>query len=138
MDKLVIITLLDVFLCGALAYCLLIPALKVILKKSKYEKIDGIIIDKKIRVIETTDGGGRFAHYKYKFTYQNKIYEIEDKAFSPNKKLNIGDKEIIYIKKDNPEIYLYPDIVRNRYLYVFMSLLGIIPLLVLLFGILMI
>lgn len=68
-------------------------------------------------------------YYKYEFNYLKNKYQIEDKGYGYNKKLNVGDKVTIYIKKGNPQKYIYPNRVRDRYIFLILSLVGILPLL---------
>ena len=111
---------------------LLLPSIITIIKMSSYEKVEGTIIDKEIKRIDTTEASGMFAHYKYEFKYLNKTYQIEDKGYGYNKKLEVGNTVDIFIKKGNPERYIYPNKVRDRYKYLIISLTGILPLLIIL------
>ena len=111
---------------------LLLPAIITIIKMSYYEKVEGTIIDKEIKRIDNDEGSGMFSHYKYEFKYLNKTYQIEDKWYGYNKKLEVGNKVDIFIKKGNPEMYIYPNKVRDRYKYLIISLTGILPLLIIL------
>lgn len=120
----IILILLMILIC-----LLFLPAIITIIKMFYYEKVEGVIIDKEIKFIETTDAAGKFSHYNYEFSYLNNMYHIEDKGYGYNKKLEIGDKVVIYIKKGNPQKYLYPNRVRDRYIFLLISLSGILPLL---------
>lgn len=108
---------------------LFLPAIITIIKMKSYEKIEGTIIDKDVKRFDTSEASGKAAHYKYEFYYLNKKYQIEDKGYGYEKKLEIGNTVDIYIEKGNPEKYIYPNRVRDRYKFLFLSLLGIIPLL---------
>jgi len=117
---------------GILFGLFFIPAIITMIKMAYYEKLEGTVIDKEVKWIETTDAGGKFAHYKYEFDYLGKTYQIEDKGYGYNKKLEIGNKVTIYIKKGHPDIYIYPNRVRDRFIFLLLSLTGILPLLFLL------
>lgn len=119
-----ILILLMILIC-----LLFLPAIITIIKMLYYEQIEGIVIDKEIKHIETTDAGGKFSHYKYEFSYLGNTYKIEDKGYGYHKKLEVGDKIVIYIKKGNPKKYIYPNRVRDRYIFLCLSLVGIVPLL---------
>ena len=128
-----VVMIVCIFIALAFLFCLLfIPTVIAIIKMCFYEKIEGTIIDKEIKCIETYDINGMFSHYKYEFDYLNKKYQIEDKGYGYNKKLEVGDTVDIYIKKGNPEKYIYPNRVRDRYISLIISLAGIIPFLILL------
>ena len=134
MTELVVIFALGFGLIMVILYLILIPTITTMIKMKSYEKVSGYITDKEIKNIETTDTGGKGSHYKYEFDYLGKMYQIEDKAFGYNTKLNVGDKVDIYIKKNNPTIYLYPNRVRDRYINLIIGLLGVAPLLFLIIG----
>ena len=111
---------------------LFLPAVVTFIKMGYYEKVEGTIVDKDVKRIDTTEASGIFVHYKYEFNYLNKTYKIEDKGYGYNKKLEIGNTVDIYIKKGNPEKYIYPNRIRDRYKFLILSLAGILPLLFLL------
>ena len=114
---------------------LFVPTITTMIKMFFYEKVAGKIIDKDIQRIDTTDASGMFVHYKYEYHYKKKKYQIEDKGYGYNKKLEVGDTTDIYIKKGQPEKYIYPNMVRDRYTLLILSLSGIIPLLIILISI---
>ena len=134
MTELVVIFALGFGLIMVILYLILIPTITTMIKMKFYEKVSGYITDKEIKNIETTDTGGKGSHYKYEFDYLGNTYQIDDKAFGYNTKLNVGDKVDIYIKKNNPTIYLYPNRVRDRYINLIIGLLGVAPLLFLIIG----
>jgi len=129
MDKLILIFVCIFFVMFIMLKILLLPALYCIKKMKTYEKIQGKIIDKKIK----RDSDGTYVHYKYEYTYLYNTYQIEDKGFSMNKRLEVGDIVDIYVKPGCPEIYLYPNQVRDRYILLIFGLLGLLPVCLLLF-----
>ena len=132
MGGFIVMTVLIFIVFAFLTGIFLLPAIITIIKMSYYEKVEGTIIDKEIKRIDTDEGSGMFSHYKYEFKYLNKTYQIEDKWYGYNKKLEVGNKVDIFIKKGNPERYIYPNRVRDRYIYLIISLTGILPLLIVL------
>ncbi len=132
MGQILAIIILVLILLTILFGLLFIPAVVTIIKMTYYEKIEGSVTDKEVKRIDTPDAGGNFAHYKYEFNYLGKTYEIEDKGYGYNKKLEVGNTVNIYIKKGHPDIYIYPNRVRDRFILLFLSLAGIIPLLIVL------
>ena len=132
MEAFIIMVVLIIIILIVLFGILFLPSVITIIKMSYYEKVEGTIVDKEVKLIETPDARGKVARYKYEFNYLNKSYQIKDKAYGYNKKLEIGSKVYIYIKKGNPEIYISPNRVRDRYIYLILSLSGIIPLLIVL------
>ena len=125
MEQLIIMLILIAIIVLFLFYLFLLPAITTIIKMKYYDKVDGSIVDKIIKNIQTPDAGGNFSHYKYQFEYLGKIYQIEDKGYGYNKKLNVGDKVIIYVKRGNPQRYIYPNLVRDRYINLITSALPI-------------
>lgn len=132
MGGFIVMTVLIFIVFAFLTGIFLLPAIITIIKMSYYEKVEGTIIDKEIKRIDNDEGSGMFSHYKYEFKYLNKTYQIEDKWYGYNKKLEVGNKVDIFIKKGNPERYIYPNRVRDRYIYLIISLTGILPLLIVL------
>ena len=130
MGGFIVMTVLIFIVFAFLTGIFLLPAIITIIKMSYYEKVEGTIIDKEIKRIDNDEGSGMFSHYKYEFKYLNKTYQIEDKWYGYNKKLEVGNKVDIFIKKGNPERYIYPNRVRDRYIYLIISLIGILPLLI--------
>ena len=132
MTELIIMTICSIVVIALLIYLLFLPAVITMIKMAYYEKVEGFITDKEIKLISTPDASGNFAHYKYEFEYQNKTYHIEDKGYGHNKRLNIGDRVNIYVKKGNPEVYIYPNLVRDRYINLLIALVSMAPVIFLL------
>ena len=75
------------------------------IKKKKYIQVEGIIT-------YSRDRGKGTAYCEYKFTYNDKEYNIKEKYYGASSRWKVGDSALIYIEKDNPNKFLTPGEVR--------------------------
>ncbi len=119
--------IISIIFFGSIALFGFIKWIMVNYKMKKYVKVTGKVVStNKQPFFDSTDGN----HCKYKFEFQNKIYDVEDNFFGGNPKLKVGDTVDVYVSEENSNKYLLPENIYFKKIYFLMFLFGILSIIV--------
>jgi len=122
--------MIGILLAVVISLPLFAIAIQAHIKMKKYKKISGKVIGMQKENVDVPEGGAILNHYQYMYEYNGKEYRIEDKGAGFAKSLKVGDVIDIYIKEDNPEVFLYPNFVRDKDIFKIIAWLALIPLII--------
>lgn len=110
---------------GSLLFFSLLKLIIIIIKIGSYTKVKGIVINTKKKYFYNSDSASKGAHNRYHFEYKNKIYDLEDKFYGGNPKLNKGDEIYFYVSKKNLDKFIRPEELYYIRYYVLTMLLSV-------------
>lgn len=114
--------IINLFFFGGITLFCMIKWLIIVIKMKRYVKVYGkVVFSKK----DYYDGIHKGAHCKYHFEYLGRCYDIEDKFYGSNPKLNVGEDVCFYISPKDLDKYLRPEDIYNRKYYFFGVIFGI-------------
>lgn len=120
--------LINVLLFGGFAIYCFTKYLIITIKKNKYTKIEGKVIETKKSYIAAGDSISKGARNKYLFEQNGISFEIEDKFWGGNPRLKIGDKVFCYKSEKEKTKILAPEDLYYRNIYFISTLIFTIVL----------
>jgi len=109
--------IINIILFGGIAIICFIKYLTIIIRMRKYIKVKGKVIYTKESYIMSGDSVSKGAHNKYYFEHNGNSFEIEDKFWGGNPKLDVGDTVYCYISKKDKTKILAPEDIYYKNIY---------------------
>lgn len=122
--------IINIILFGGLAIISFIKYLIIIINMRKYIKVKGKVIYTKQSYIMSGDSVSKGAHNKYCFDLNGNSFEIEDKFFGGNPKLNVGDAVYCYVSKKDKTKILAPEDIYYKNIYLIATIIFTISMFV--------
>ena len=123
--------IMNIILFGVIAFFCFVKYLTIIIKMRKYIKVKGKVIYTKQSYIMVGDSVNKGSHNKYCFEHNGNCFEIEDKFWGGNTKLNAGDAVYCYISKKDKNKILAPEDIYYKNIYLIAMIIFTISMFVL-------